>query len=80
MTPKAVLIPSWVKKYVDSLPAASVHRERGAVEIGRAEQADHSVAQVLALHEQEDHHHQDDAERGQRRHDRLQHLLRHHQR
>ena len=76
MTPKAVLMPSWVRKYVESLPGGVVHSDRGAVEVGRAEQADHAVTQVLALHQQEDDHDQDDAERGQRRDDRLEHLLR----
>ena len=57
-----------------------VHRHRRAVQVARPEQADHAVAQVLALHQQEHDDHQHDADRGQRLDDRAQHLLGEHQR
>ena len=47
-------------------PRGVVHGHGGAVEIARSEQADHAVAQILPLQQDEDQHHEDDAERGQR--------------
>ncbi len=44
------------------------------MEVARPEQADHPVAQVLSLEEQEHHHDEHDAHRGQRLEDRAEHL------
>ena len=66
MTPKAAFRRK-LGQEISAEPAGGIiHGHRGAVEIARAEQADHPVAQILPLHEDEDQHHEDDARGGQR--------------
>ena len=43
-------------------PGGVVHRHRGAVQVVGASEADHPVAQVLPLHQQEQEHDKDDAD------------------
>jgi hypothetical protein len=50
-----------------------VHRRGGAMQVGRAEQADQAVAQILPLQQHEDRHDQHDGGRRQRIDDRRDH-------
>jgi hypothetical protein len=52
-----------------------VHGHGRSVEIARPEQADHAVAQVLPLKEQEHDDNEDDAHVGERRDHGTEHLL-----
>jgi hypothetical protein len=53
-----------------------VHGGGGAVQVARPEQPDHAVAQILALEQDEDQHHEGDAEHRQRVQDRRDEALR----
>jgi hypothetical protein len=53
-----------------------VHRDRGAVQVGGAEQPDHPIPQVLALQQDEDRNDQNDGSCGQRFDDRRDDTLR----
>ena len=66
ITPNAAFTRKLGEQVARQPPRRVVHRDRGAVQVGRAEQPDHPIPQVLALQQNEDRDDQHDGSCGQR--------------